>query len=280
MHVNKTVTLLQKESNFILVFPGYMTELYAVLNKYGYHYRQARRKGLLTESDLKLRMKFAKDITKYYDDGLWSSGICFYLDAKHFIHKTNPMDQAKAPKRLVWREKNEGLIKGCTSKENKAGHGGKVASFFVAISLVKGICYCKHYEKLSGTIFAEFIENNFIEIFKSSCNPAGNVFVQVGDPSQNSKAAKTALEKIGAVQFSIPPRSPDLNPIENVFNLVEKKLGNDAVRHSISKETYARFVERVENTLLSYPVEPIDNIIKCMSKRISQVIKCKGKLKF
>ena len=47
-------------SNFILVFPGYMTELYAVLNKYGYHYRQARRKGLLTESDLKLRMKFAK----------------------------------------------------------------------------------------------------------------------------------------------------------------------------------------------------------------------------
>ena len=29
MHVNKTVTLLQKESDFILVFPGFMTELYA-----------------------------------------------------------------------------------------------------------------------------------------------------------------------------------------------------------------------------------------------------------
>ena len=120
----------------------------------------------------------------------------------------------------------------CRAKE-KAGHGGKVASFFVAISLAKGICYCKHYEKRSGTIFAEFIENNFIEIFKSSCNPAGNVFVLDGDPSQNSKAAKTALEKIGAVQFSIPPRSPDLNPIENGFNLVEKKLGSDAVKHSI-----------------------------------------------
>ena len=33
-----------------------------VLNEYRYHYRQARRKGLLTEKDLKLRMKFAKDI--------------------------------------------------------------------------------------------------------------------------------------------------------------------------------------------------------------------------
>ena len=154
---------------------------------------------MLTEDDLKLRMKFAKYIKKYYDDGLWSSGICFYLDAKHFIHKTNPMDQAKAPKSLVRRKKNEGLAKGCTSRRNKAGHGGKVASFFVAISLGKRICYCKHYEKLSGKLFAEFIESNFLEIFKSSCNPTGNVFVQDGDPSQNSKAAKTALGKIGAV---------------------------------------------------------------------------------
>ena len=32
-----------------------------VLNKYGYHYRQNRRKRLLTENDLKLRMKFAKN---------------------------------------------------------------------------------------------------------------------------------------------------------------------------------------------------------------------------
>ena len=102
------------------------------------------------------------------------------------------------------------------------------------------------------------------------------MFVQDGDPSQNSKAAKTALEKIGAVQFSIPPRSPDLNPIENVFNLVEKKLVSDAVKHSITKETYPRFVERVENTLLSYPVGPIDNTIKSMPKGISQVIQCKG----
>ena len=118
-----------------------------------------------------------------------------------------------------------------------------MTSFFVAISLGTGVCYCKHYEKLSGKLFAEFIENNFLEILKNSCNSTRNVFVQDGDPSQNSKAAKTALSKIGAVQFSIPPRSPDLNPIENVFNLVEKKLSSDAVKYPISKESYAKFVE-------------------------------------
>ena len=124
------------------------------------------------------------------------------------------MDQAMAPKYLVWRKKNERLIKGGTSNGNKSGCGGIVACF-LAISLGKEICYCKHYEKLSGKIFAEFVENNFTEIFKSSCKSTGNVFVEDGDPTQNSKAAKTALDKIGAVQFSIHPRSPDLNPIKN-----------------------------------------------------------------
>ena len=93
--------------------------------------------------------------------------------------------------------------------------------FFVAISLGKEICYCKHYEKLSVKLFAEFIENNFLKIFKSSCNPTVNVFVQDGNPRQNSK---DTLHRTGAEQFSIPPRSPDLNPIEDIFNLVGKKI--------------------------------------------------------
>ena len=66
-----------------------------MLNKYGYHYQQVRRKGPLTENNLKLRMKFSKYVKMYYEDGLRSSGICFYLDAKHFIHKANPMAQTK-----------------------------------------------------------------------------------------------------------------------------------------------------------------------------------------
>ena len=36
-----------------------------VLNKYRHHYRQGRRKGLLTENDLKLHKKFAKTMKKY-----------------------------------------------------------------------------------------------------------------------------------------------------------------------------------------------------------------------
>ena len=37
----------------------------SVFNKHGYHYLQARHKGLLTENDLKLRTKLIKDFMCY-----------------------------------------------------------------------------------------------------------------------------------------------------------------------------------------------------------------------
>ena len=122
-----------------------------VLNKYRYLYRQAIRKGQLT--DLKTTRKcvwnFQKTEQSTMTMGCSRLEYDFTLDAKQFIHKANSKDQAKTPKTLVWRKKHESVIKGCTWKEYKAGYGGKVANSFVAISLGKGICYCKHYEKLS-----------------------------------------------------------------------------------------------------------------------------------
>ena len=178
----------------------------------------------------------------------------------------------------VWsgERKIKALLRVVLQREIKQGMVAKWQGFFFAISFGKGICYCKYYKKPSGKLFAEFIEHDFLEIFKSKGNPTGNVFVQDGDPSQNSNTAKTALDKIGAAQFSIPPRSPDLNPIENAFNLVKKKVSSDAVKYSISKKSYAKFVQRVENTLLCYHIEAIDDIIKSMPKRISQVIQSKS----
>ena len=49
-------------------------------------------------------------------------------------------------------------------------------------------------------------------------------------------------------------------------------MRSDAVKYSISKESYAKFVERTENTVLSYPSEPIDNTIESMPKTMSHVI--------
>ena len=64
MDVNKIVIYFKKNQTFG-VYGVHDSTVRRVLNRYGYHYRQARRKGLLKENDLKLRMKFEKDIKKY-----------------------------------------------------------------------------------------------------------------------------------------------------------------------------------------------------------------------
>ena len=46
--------------------------------------------------------------------------------------------------------------------------------------------------------------------------------------------------------FKIQPRSPDLNRIENFFNLVVQKLNNEAVERDIADETFQSFSERVK----------------------------------
>ena len=43
-------------------------------------------------------------------------------------------------------------------------------------------------------------------------------------PVQNSKKARQALDTVGAIKFSIPSRSPDFNPVENIFNYVKSEL--------------------------------------------------------
>ena len=46
-----------------------------------------------------------------------------------------------------------------------------------------------------------------------------------------------------------PPRSPDLNPIENLFHLVSKQLIEDAIDKRITSENFEQFSDRVKRTM-------------------------------
>ena len=97
------------------------------------------------------------------------------------------------------------------------------------------------------------------------------MFIQDGDLRQISKDAKIPLDNIAAVKLSMTPPSLGLSPKANTFNLVEENLNSDPVKDSISKESYAKVVERVEYKLFSYPIKLINHIIKSIPKRRSQI---------
>ena len=176
---------------------------------------------------------------------------------------------------MTYREKSERLGLSCTGRGTHKGTGGMLAKFMVCISYGKGIILCKHYtETLCRDFFAKFICDNFPECFKKCGNEKGGTFLQDGDPSQNSKLAFNALARVGSKRFSIRARSPDLNPIENVFNIIKRRLREEAIRKEITKETYGEFIERIEKTFTNISVKTIDATI---ASRVEKIIKNKGR---
>ena len=242
------------------------------LHQHGYGYRQCRKKGQLTKEDLKKRLNFARKC-KRLPSNFWTDGISFYLDGASWVHKTNPHKNAKTQRTRMWRRKDEGLERECTAKGKKEGVCGKVAKFMVAIAYGKGVIECHRYEgQLNGELFSQYIKDNFSKIFQRGNNRKGCLFLQDGDPSQNSALSKEAMDSVNCRLFNIPARSPDLNPIENLFNSVRDKLRKDALDRMLEKETFEQFCRRVKNTMLNFPVNQIDKTIASMPKRIDMVI--------
>ena len=248
-----------------------------ILYNAGYGFLIAPRKGILNANDTQIRLKYAKNAKRTLKRDVWIRDICFYLDGTGFAHKTNPCNYALRSTARTWRKKGERFCLNCTAPGRTEGVGGKVAKFMVAISYGRGVTMCEHCEdKLNGESFANFVRNHFPPCFAKSCNPDARVFLQDGDPSQNSAVARKAFVEVNGTKFSIPPRSPDLNPIENIFHLVKRKLKLQATENNITHESYSEFTTRIKQTFARLSIEVIDKTIASMSKRIDLVIASKG----
>ena len=103
------------------------------------------------------------------------------------------------------------------------------------------------------------------------------MFLMDGCPRQNCKKAEAAYDSVNARVMKIPPKSPDLNPIENFFHLVKRDLKKQALRQKIVKESMAQYNKRIEHTLRSFPKHTINNIISSMDKRVHMVLKAQGR---
>ena len=96
-------------------------------------------------------------------------------------------------------------------------------------------------------------------------------FLQDNCPVQNSKKALDAFKQIECSLFGIPPRSPDMNPIENLFSLVRRNLNREAISKQITCESFDEFSNRVRACFNNVNTRIINNMIKSMPKRLRMV---------
>ena len=88
--------------------------------------------------------------------------------------------------------------------------------------------------------------------------------------------ARYAWGEVDAQKFTIPARSPDLNPIGKIFHIVKRRLCQDALDQRITGEDFAAFSARFKNTLETIHIGVVDITILTTGKRINEIIKRKG----
>ena len=119
---------------------------------------------------------------------------------------------------------------------------------------------------------------NFTRLFMKVDKGTNRLWIQDGDPSQNSGMARSAVRRANSTLIKLPPRSPDLNCIENLFPIVRRILKKQALERGIKRESFKQFESRrAKAAILSIPVRTINHIIGSMHKRMSLVITNKGR---
>lgn len=71
------------------------------------------------------------------------------------------------------------------------------------------------------------------------------------DPSQKKKIACEEIDSVGCSIFKLSPRSPEVNPTENIFHFFGKQLKRDAITQNLKHKTYTKFSSRAKKTVLN-----------------------------
>ena len=149
----------------------------------------------------------------------------------------------------------------------------------VGISHSTGMVLAEEYEKMNGPWFAKFVQATLQKVLMDCAvlkRKEKLLLVMDNDPSQRSMVAKDALQGIDAELVEISARSPDLNPIENIFHNIKHCLREDVLKRKIIREDFESFKQSVLSTLFQYDESVIDRTIETMTFRLQRIVKSSG----
>ena len=93
----------------------------------------------------------------------------------------------------------------------------------------------------------------FCEHFLAPTLRPGDLVVLDNLASHKSSAAVTAIERVGAQLIYLPPYSPDLNPIENVFSKLKQLI------RSWRPRNWSQIIQATKHALLNLTLNDLYN---------------------
>ncbi len=221
-------------------------------------FRKRATKPLLNQRQHQKRLTWAVE-KKNWTVAQWSK-VLFSDESKFCISFGN-----QGPR--VWRKSGEAQNPCCLKSSVKFPQSVMIWAVMSSAG-VGPLCFLKSTVK--AAIYQEILEHFMLPSADKLYGDAEFIFQQDLAPAHTAKGTKSWFNDHGVTVLDWPANSADLNPIENLWGIVKRKMRD--TRPNNADELKAT----VKETWASIPPQQCHKLITSMPRRIEAVIKAKG----
>ncbi len=167
----------------------------------------------------------------------------------------------------VWRKSGEAQIPCCLKSSVNFPQSVMIWAAMSSAG-VGPLCFLK--STVNAAIYQEILEHFMLPSADKHYGDADFIFQQDLAPAHTAKGTKSWFNDHGVTVLDWPANSPDLNPIENLWGIVKRKMRDTRPNNADDLKA------TVKETWASIPPQQCHKLITSMPRRIEAVIKAKG----
>ncbi len=167
----------------------------------------------------------------------------------------------------VWRKSGEAQNPCCLKSSVKFPQSVMIWAAMSSAG-VGPLCFLK--STVNAAIYQEILEHFMLPSADKLYGDADFIFQQDLAPAHTAKSTTSWLNDHGVGVLDWPANSPDLNPIENLWGIVKRKMRDTRPNNADDLKA------TVKETWASIPPQQCHKLITSMPRRIEAVIKAKG----
>ncbi len=221
-------------------------------------FRKRATKPLLNQRQHQKRLTWAVE-KKNWTVAQWSK-VLFSDESKFCISFGN-----QGPR--VWRKSGEAQNPCCLKSSVKFPQSVMIWAAMSSTG-VGPLCFLKSI--VNAAIYQEVLEHFMLPSADKLYGDADFIFQQDLAPAHTAKSTKSWFNDHGVTVLDWPANSPDLNPIENLWRIVKRKMRDTRPNNADDLKA------TIKGTWASIPPQQCHKLITSMPRWIEAVIKAKG----
>jgi transposase len=234
-----------------------------VLQKKGFRAKKILKKPMISERNKKIRMEFAENHFRRLDwtKVLWSDEKKFKLDCPdgniYLWRIVDPSDPRYVPEYNLWRRQ-------------KGGGGVLVWASFSALG-TGNLVFTE--ETMDGNSYRKMMQEFMLPYFNQN-RAQFNYFMQDNAPPHTTKVNKKWFARHNIPLLDWPACSPDLNPIENLWQMLSDRIYANVGGFS----SIAQLKNAIEREWDKVTIDECKKLVNSIDNRCLEVIKSHGNI--